>query len=124
MFCLMIRRPPRSTRTDTLFPYTTLFRLDREINARDDRNPAETRLRKKSRRSGVQVRCEIERHGPRLHPVPIFLAQRGAGDAARNSGSAQPLCRFGYYLRDRTEAAATGRACRIEGSSEIGREHV
>src|SRR3546814_1795102 len=30
MFCcfffLMIRRPPRSTRTDTLFPYTTLFR--------------------------------------------------------------------------------------------------
>src|SRR3546814_16051544 len=31
----MIRRPPRSTRTDTLFPYTTLFRssrrLDREL---------------------------------------------------------------------------------------------
>src|SRR3546814_2454435 len=25
-FCLRIRRPPRSTRTDTLFPYTTLFR--------------------------------------------------------------------------------------------------
>src|SRR3546814_8227418 len=33
MFCLLffliIRRPPRSTRTDTLFPYTTLFRSDR-----------------------------------------------------------------------------------------------
>src|SRR3546814_4892421 len=28
-FCLMIRRPPRSTRTDTLFPYTTLFRSSR-----------------------------------------------------------------------------------------------
>src|SRR3546814_14076914 len=26
VFCLMIRRPPSSTRTDTLFPYTTLFR--------------------------------------------------------------------------------------------------
>src|SRR3546814_18569211 len=26
VFLLMIRRPPRSTRTDTLFPYTTLFR--------------------------------------------------------------------------------------------------
>src|SRR3546814_19417049 len=25
-FVLMIRRPPRSTRTDTLFPYTTFFR--------------------------------------------------------------------------------------------------
>src|SRR3546814_3691014 len=28
-FFLMIRRPPRSTRTDTLFPYTTLFRSER-----------------------------------------------------------------------------------------------
>src|SRR3546814_15485382 len=27
---LMIRRPPRSTRTDTLFPYTTLFRSPRK----------------------------------------------------------------------------------------------
>src|SRR3546814_9935827 len=31
----MIRRPPRSTRTDTLFPYTTLFRSDQM----DDRAP-------------------------------------------------------------------------------------
>src|SRR3546814_20067954 len=29
-FFLMIRRPPRSTRTDTLFPYTTLFRSEGE----------------------------------------------------------------------------------------------
>src|SRR3546814_19131282 len=35
-FFLMIRRPPRSTRTDTLFPYTTLFR--------SVENPAEQRL--------------------------------------------------------------------------------
>src|SRR3546814_12681020 len=27
----MIRRPPRSTRTDTLFPYTTLFRSDYQV---------------------------------------------------------------------------------------------
>src|SRR3546814_13322776 len=27
-FFLMLRRPPRSTRTDTLFPYTTLFRSE------------------------------------------------------------------------------------------------
>src|SRR3546814_7115807 len=31
----MIRRPPRSTRTDTLFPYTTLFRSDASTSARD-----------------------------------------------------------------------------------------
>src|SRR3546814_3892563 len=30
LFFLMIRRPPRSTRTDTLFPYTTLFRSVRK----------------------------------------------------------------------------------------------
>src|SRR3546814_4176757 len=29
----MIRRPPRSTRTDTLFPYTTLFRSHRRVDA-------------------------------------------------------------------------------------------
>src|SRR3546814_11230182 len=33
----MIRRPPRSTRTDTLFPYTTLFRAVRAM--RDARRP-------------------------------------------------------------------------------------
>src|SRR3546814_13072192 len=45
----MIRRPPRSTRTDTLFPYTTLFRSEErkdaahpdqhEDDARGDRRP-------------------------------------------------------------------------------------
>src|SRR3546814_12147293 len=33
-FFLMIRRPPRSTRTDTLFPYTTLFRSEFELDVR------------------------------------------------------------------------------------------
>src|SRR3546814_11965232 len=40
MFCcfffLMIRRPPRSTRTDTLFPYTTLFRSRHQVVVRQD----------------------------------------------------------------------------------------
>src|SRR3546814_15147440 len=31
---LMVRRPPRSTRTDTLFPYTTLFRSDAAVRGR------------------------------------------------------------------------------------------
>src|SRR3546814_8799538 len=34
-FFLMLRRPPRSTRTDTLFPYTTLFRSEDSRNARN-----------------------------------------------------------------------------------------
>src|SRR3546814_3314146 len=40
----MIRRPPRSTRTDTLFPYTTLFRsegarTDHSVRHQNQRNP-------------------------------------------------------------------------------------
>src|SRR3546814_432068 len=34
-FFLMIRRPPRSTRTDTLFPYTTLFRSHSRLRGSD-----------------------------------------------------------------------------------------
>src|SRR3546814_18943427 len=33
VFFLMLRRPPRSTLTDTLFPYSTLFRSDEEGDA-------------------------------------------------------------------------------------------
>src|SRR3546814_12883620 len=33
---LMIRRPPRSTRTDTLFPYTTLFRSLKDVRHHED----------------------------------------------------------------------------------------
>src|SRR3546814_11108992 len=36
LFFLMIRRPPRSTRTDTLFPYTPLFRSGARANAAAD----------------------------------------------------------------------------------------
>src|SRR3546814_4845445 len=44
----MIRRPPRSTRTDTLFPYTTLFRSLRELDpvevSRWTKDPAQQAL--------------------------------------------------------------------------------
>src|SRR3546814_9201577 len=39
-FCLMIRRPPRSTRTDTLFPDTTLFRSAQRAQQHADRQLA------------------------------------------------------------------------------------
>src|SRR3546814_12984686 len=52
-FFLMIRRPPRSTRTDTLFPYTTLFR---------------SAERGERRRGGQGVAGRDSRGRPRLHP--------------------------------------------------------
>src|SRR3546814_1620457 len=51
----MIRRPPRSTRTDTPFPYTTLFRsagIDAQIDAVDEH--ADRRLRVGIARGGAQ----------------------------------------------------------------------
>src|SRR3546814_8190075 len=53
----MIRRPPRSTRTDTLFPYTTLFRSLARHGPRDSQDAAfeglcRWRVRRYGRRSG------------------------------------------------------------------------
>src|SRR3546814_11120264 len=45
-FFLMIRRPPRSTRTDTLFPYTTLFRSPRCHSRQGAARPAATAWRR------------------------------------------------------------------------------
>src|SRR3546814_14818737 len=47
-FFLMIRRPPRSTRTDTLFPYTTLFRSLPERSPRTAETRAATPARSRS----------------------------------------------------------------------------
>src|SRR3546814_2086055 len=51
----MIRRPPRSTRTDTLFPYTTLFRSHRKPFDLIDRHAAK-RSRSRSPSSIRQIR--------------------------------------------------------------------
>src|SRR3546814_11074339 len=52
-FCLIIRRPPRSTRTDTLFPYTTLFRS--EYGRNGDQLLSRVRNRMLDRLTGMQV---------------------------------------------------------------------
>src|SRR3546814_1900414 len=49
----MRRRPPRSTRTDTLFPYTTLFRSDGPVDAIEHRGDA-TGHEKRRNRPGEQ----------------------------------------------------------------------
>src|SRR3546814_3763184 len=50
-FFLMLRRPPRSTRTDTLFPYTTLFR-----SLARSRSRVRTRLARARQRIGTRRR--------------------------------------------------------------------
>src|SRR3546814_1727323 len=49
-FFLMIRRPPRSTRTDTLFPYTTLFRSQPDAD-----RPQQPEVQRRGRRFGFPL---------------------------------------------------------------------
>src|SRR3546814_14526270 len=59
-FFLMIRRPPRSTRTDTLFPYTTLFRsartMRRHLGRARHRNDPGIRIDRRPRRADGRAR--------------------------------------------------------------------
>src|SRR3546814_18850734 len=63
VFFLMIRRPPRSTRTDTLFPYTTLFRspLGAPVGAARDAD----RFRRLRHRLAHRYRSRPRRLAPR-----------------------------------------------------------
>src|SRR3546814_15025697 len=68
---LMIRRPPRSTRTDTLFPYTTLFRSqDQRVGSSDPdlpkcRNYGSTRVE----RAAGQRRRSVRAESPTADPI-------------------------------------------------------
>src|SRR3546814_11064050 len=63
----MIRRPPRSTRTDTLYPYTTLFRSGSRSRPVRVIRRREMRSRMKSR-PWIAVRSKAA-CGPALHPL-------------------------------------------------------
>src|SRR3546814_18356558 len=99
-FLVMIRRPPRSTRTVTLFPYTTLFRspcVGRRIPDRSEqpcggRECAAAKLQRGFEREGGVV----------AEPVGmIFEDDRRAVAAARSeehTSELQPLMRISYAV--------------------------
>src|SRR3546814_18918015 len=66
VFFVMIRRPPRATRTDTLFPYTTLFRSGAEIAVagvvrHDEKDVGRLLGLSRSGRGGRQEACRSDR---------------------------------------------------------------
>src|SRR3546814_13284324 len=70
VFCLMIRRPPRSTRTDTLFPYTTLFRSCRAQPRRGrTRQARDARTLSPAQISGDRRRARSEEHTSELQSL-------------------------------------------------------
>src|SRR3546814_4455075 len=76
----MIRRPPRSTRTDTLFPYTTLFRsrVERPADRADRPRDAEAALLSaiRAREPAVRTRPRPDRIGA----VRVVLARHAGAD--------------------------------------------
>src|SRR3546814_1766437 len=111
----MIRRPPRSTRTDTLFPYTTLFRSglcrfpENRSRALEGRRAAgrSGRLYLADRRAATaRTRSDRRACGP---------VQPRCRDPAHRRHDGQPgLYRRGHHLRRRARLAG----------SQIGRAHV
>src|SRR3546814_5547361 len=75
-FFLMIRRPPRSTRTDTLFPYTTLFRS--KPHADDRAHEQLARAREAERGDRAEQRHQYRRQRSR-NLVPQHALQRVDG---------------------------------------------
>src|SRR3546814_5608817 len=87
-FFLMIRRPPRSTRTDTLFPYTTLFRSRlRAAQPGACRRPARA-----ARRAGFVARRRLSDRQP-----PIGLRVR-RGRSEEHTSELQSLMRISYAV--------------------------
>src|SRR3546814_2353618 len=75
----MIRRPPRSTRTDTLFPYTTLFRSNLNCGCPSDRVQAGrfgACLMREPRLVAESVAAMIEAVSTLETPVPITVKCR------------------------------------------------
>src|SRR3546814_4879087 len=115
IFFLMIRRPPRSTRTDTLFPYTTLFRsnppfMPRFLSMKDWNAPSPQGKKPKPLRPHVDRRDQppVRRVG---QPHRRLEAQRqGSGDGEANARARPPA---------RLPRHAAG-----EGFEQIGRAHV
>src|SRR3546814_18304961 len=90
----MVRGPPRSTRTDTLFPYTTLFR------SRDDAASKQAVGRKWRRQSpGIVIAAAVQCGGE------PFLADGGG----RRSFAGQPWQRFHVGNRCRSRGGGGGR---------------
>src|SRR3546814_8421515 len=107
----MIRQPPRSTRTDTLFPYTTLFRslLYLFHGLTNDAVGADRLLR--SRLNGGYFACNIIRCPGRLAGKRFYLLrhhgepQPGITRAGRFNGSVkrEQICLSGTVANKRSE---------------------
>src|SRR3546814_2134524 len=87
-FFLMIRRPPRSTRTDTLFPYTTLFRSSDALQSH-----------KGTESSQITVRDTGPQHQLQAGPQQgLGLVRRSGARSEEHTSELQSLMRISYAV--------------------------
>src|SRR3546814_2682108 len=99
----MLRRPPRSTRTDTLFPYTTLFRslrnnddwIDEILSNLGLADKAQTNMRALS--GGMKRRVLVAQALVHRPPV-IILDEPTAGRSEEHTSELQSLMRISYAV--------------------------
>src|SRR3546814_4665875 len=97
----MLRRPPRSTRTDTLFPYTTLFRsIQCLINLSQDVSIIETdenlQASSHDRHSEAAAPARSRRHDGR--DGRCVARERPAGRSEEHTSELQSLMRISYAV--------------------------
>src|SRR3546814_3856577 len=85
----MIRAPPRSTRTDTLFPYTTLFRS----------SPAQ-RQQARACATGFfpDIGCALLAYGPQHATLALTLLPRHLNRSEEHTSELQSLMRTSYAV--------------------------
>src|SRR3546814_3954927 len=99
----MIRRPPRSTRTDTLFPYTTLFRSHQAsadgVLLDDGQQPGVQLVE-----AGDQLRAHRQHRGDQVGQEVIAVNQlcdpsgEAAGRSEEHTSELQSLMRISYAV--------------------------
>src|SRR3546814_1537097 len=107
----MIRRPPRSTRTDTLFPYTTLFRsVDMRVMARLAGGLEDMSLSAAVRDTSTMIesapartvaprrRPEIRPTSPKIEPCSMGTSTPGATRSEEHTSELQSLMRISYAV--------------------------
>src|SRR3546814_14372083 len=99
----MIRRPPRSTRTDTLFPYTTLFRSGEHGGQRAKRRAV----------VGAIIDRRVEAQRGKADRRDATRPKIGFGRRAedRSAGAEETPCRPGWGAAEVGRASCRGRVC-------------
>src|SRR3546814_4190505 len=92
----MIRRPPRSTRTDTLFPYTTLFRSEARLDFLTGAAQVERQIRAFNPVPGAFFELEGERY--KILAAEVVHPAETVARSEEHTSELQSLMRISYAV--------------------------